>query len=139
LVTYILCPNTEFKANSSELDTPIVLVTNAHYLCGENGSSTNNCTVTGGFLQAIALPEFEDEEFLIPKIKSNVLIAGLIFKGGDLSTIVMVSPGDFVFRDCLIAVRILLDSENKVFDSARETYQNRFSAILCGFCFFTVS
>jgi hypothetical protein len=47
-VTYVICPNTVFDLTGQpQWD----LNGNIDYLCGETGSSTNNCVVTGGAFQ----------------------------------------------------------------------------------------
>jgi hypothetical protein len=99
-VTYIMCPNTVYIPNFDDAEFGYFeLNGNATYLCGANGSSSNNCTVRGGFFQlTISLYAFDFA------VKDNILISGFTFEAADISSGTIASPGRFTIRDCIFQV-----------------------------------
>ena len=96
-VTYVICPNTVFDlTNDVEWD----LNGNTNYLCGEDGSSTNNCIVTGGLFQ-FAVSSFPYGF----SNKDNILISGFTFQKAEIGNAAIASSGNFVIRDCIFKVR----------------------------------
>ena len=96
-VTYFICPNTVFNlTGEAEWD----LNGNTNYLCGDTGSSKNNCTVSGGAFQFSAT--------LFPygfSIKSNIVLSGFTFEKAEIASGAIASSGSFIIRDCIFKVR----------------------------------
>jgi hypothetical protein len=95
-VTYVICPNTVFDLTN---DIEWNLNGNTNYLCGEDGSSKNNCVVTGG--------EFQFSISLFPygfSNKDNILLSGFTFEKAGISNAAIASSGSFTIRDCIFKV-----------------------------------
>ena len=91
--TVVLCPNTEFNVDAQK---PLLLRSNTRYLCGENGSSGNDCRLTGGSYQVLNSPRsfgFEDSV--------NILVQGLTFDNSRVAGAVLSNAGDVTFVDCI--------------------------------------
>jgi hypothetical protein len=105
--TYILCPNTVYNVGlwNSTYDyegggPPIYMRANSKILCGDDGSSTNNCVLRGGSFHVIATVNlFVDEDPI------NVLVSGMTFEAPAGNGVLFVSPGEIIFDDCLFRVR----------------------------------
>lgn len=95
-VTYILCPNTVYDPSV----IPFFLNGNANYLCGGDGSSSNNCILRGGFNQ-IVISTF-DFDFAV---KDKILVSGFTFEQSEFVNVVGASPGRLKFHDCIFQVR----------------------------------
>lgn len=107
---YILCPNTTFELANTfdddglavDGDNPIVIGRpNVHVLCGDDGNSEDNCTLTGGRIQLAIFDEFESE---IPA--NNCLVQGLTFSNAKTTSINVLANrnGNVVFQDCIFSV-----------------------------------
>ena len=96
-VTYIICPNTVF-----DFDNPSNLWEmngNTNYLCGADGSSKNNCTVTGGNAHfTIYSFTFNDSS------KENILVSGFTFEKARFISGIIAAWGKHTFRDCIFKV-----------------------------------
>lgn len=100
--TYILCPNTVFPvgfpgaggACCENGQSAIYARKNTVIKCGEDGSHNNNCTITGGQYQMLALEPcyFEDIE--------NFVVQGVNFNDAFGVMSIMSIPGDMMFKDC---------------------------------------
>lgn len=106
---YILCPNTLFKIGFPSSDTagafndgfaPVQLRSNTQILCGEDGSSANNCTVDGGQVQLLNTPNP-----LTMETNDNMLVQGLTFQnGGNAGAIFAQAGKNITLRDCIFKV-----------------------------------
>ena len=97
-VTYILCPNTVYLPTDFEY---LLLNGNATYLCGEDGSSANNCIIRGGYIQvAIFLYAYDRAP------KDNILVSGFTFEDNPFNNLVVAMNGRSTFRDCIFKVCI---------------------------------
>jgi hypothetical protein len=113
----VLCPDTTIdiglpaNAEFTEFvggDYPLTILHDEVTIrCGEDGSSSNNCSLNGGFVQLVATP---NNPFFPTQITTNnLMVQGLTFKGtltgvsGLLSSAVALgTPGEnMVFDDCV--------------------------------------
>ena len=106
-VTYVICPNTVFDIAA----LPVEVYTwemngNTNYLCGEDGSLANNCTVTGGETQAVIVYSTLDRSS-----KENILVQGFTFEKASITNIAVASEGKHTFRDCVFRVSVTLRDE----------------------------
>jgi hypothetical protein len=96
-VTYVICPNTIYDFTNAN---PWDMNGNATYLCGTNGSSTNNCVISGGDFQfGISLSPYDSSN------KDNILISGFTFTKAGFANAAIAAPGRFTIRDCIFKVR----------------------------------
>jgi len=105
VVTYTLCPNTEYPIGDyapPDFDeivdgqSPLFLRKNSIIKCGDNGKD-NGCILSGGIFQAlVTTPSFDNEE------KTNIVIKGLTFQGGINAGYLDAAAGDVTFVDCVI-------------------------------------
>jgi hypothetical protein len=99
--SYILCPETDYDIGSFDDNgefqgqSPILPRSNVVYMCGDDGLSSNKCTLRGGSVQLITIGS---DEIV------NVMIAGLTFEGAGSRGLVLDLPGDILFVDCAIQV-----------------------------------
>jgi hypothetical protein len=107
--TFILCPNTVYNVGflNSTNDyegggPPIYMRENSKILCGDDGSSANNCVLRGGGFHVISTLNlfFEVDEDPI-----NVLVSGITFDAPAGNGVLLVSPGEIIFNDCMFRVR----------------------------------
>lgn len=77
-------------------NTPLHLRSNTRYLCGEDGSSSNDCRLVGGSYQLLSSPRLFDFEDTI-----GVLVQGLTFEDSRIAGAVLSNAGDVTFVDCL--------------------------------------
>ena len=96
-VTYVICPNTVFDL-TGELEWD--LNGNTQYLCGDDGSSANNCVVTGGQFQ-VGISNFPYNF----SNKTNILLAGFTFEKAEIASASIAYPGTFEICDCIFKVR----------------------------------
>ena len=99
-VTYVICPNTVFDFDNHvdqwEMNG------NTNYLCGADGSSKNNCIITGG-----------EAQFLIyfysfgQSSKDNILISGFTFKNSAFANGSIGIWGKHIIRDCIFKVSVM--------------------------------
>lgn len=125
---YVLCPDTKyligdydygdkaFVGGGAALD---LMLPNVHILCGEDGSSKNNCILEGGETQVFILPDETAEELF-----TNVVVRGLTFKGAtDLNVVGVTARTDeevgVLFQDC-----IFTENENNGLVESLEDYGN---------------
>jgi hypothetical protein len=110
LRTYILCPRTIFKVGtrSGNNGTPddgshpiIINRSNMRLLCGADGTSQNDCVITGGDIQLGIIDEFNTGG--LPA--TNSLVRGIIFTGAAQSNIQANFPCHVVVQDCIFRVR----------------------------------
>ena len=112
--TYILCPNTEFEVAEvllkgqaySDGQSPILVgKSNLRIQCGEDGSSDNNCILTGGVYQLgffrISSTEFADFEAASQEPIVNASIHGLTFKSAKTFNILAEGEGDLTIVGCV--------------------------------------
>jgi hypothetical protein len=122
VATYVLCPNTVFDApfefdpdytfNETNLffkhNNGLVLDGNSRYLCGEDGKSSNNCTIKefngngGQILSLTTIFNFTS--------KDNILVSGITIDGSTspVPAINIIAPGNIKFNDCVVQVYLLL-------------------------------
>lgn len=109
IVTYVLCTDTEyFTGETFDIFTgtsfPIIPRSNSKIQCGEDGSSDDNCVVSGniGFISSSFLSSGNPLDPIV-----NVSVEGLTFKGGEFANagILLAAEGDITFTDCIIEVR----------------------------------
>ena len=106
VVKYVICPNTIHvvgipTAGEQCCDRgtrPLNGRANTHYYCGEDGSSSNNCTLIGGQFQYVSVVSFDF------KAKPNIVLSGITFMAGDNAGVIIASPGDTTFIDCVFRV-----------------------------------
>ena len=111
---FILCPNTVFtvgypytvgRFNKKKYvccqngTNPLVVRQGVRYMCGEDGKSSNNCTITSGEMQIIS-----HEGMFIHEEKTNVRVEGVTFENGGVSGAVLAADGDVTFTDCVFRV-----------------------------------
>jgi hypothetical protein len=96
-VTYVMCPNTVYLANDEEF---LQLNGNATYLCGEDGSSANNCILRGGSGQ-LSITFFAYDR----APKDNILVSGFTFEQAEFFTATIAMYGRSTIRDCIFRVR----------------------------------
>jgi hypothetical protein len=110
LRTYILCPGTKFEVGSRngnngtpfDLSHPIIINRpNMRVLCGADGSSQNDCVITGGDMQLGIIDEFNTGG--LPAM--NSLVRGITFTGASLANIQATFPCHVIFQDCIFRVR----------------------------------
>lgn len=102
--TVVLCANTIFNIGNIEDDEvvggsmPLIAFPNVRYLCGQDGSSANNCVVKGGNTQFWNLPGAEI---------GSVSVRGITFEDAAFVSILLQGTGEISFVDCIVRVSIL--------------------------------
>jgi hypothetical protein len=106
--TYILCPDTIYTIGDRDPNRPdcyingdvaIQLRQFSTIQCGKDGSSTNNCTLMGGYNQmATTAGSYNVEE------KVGIVVQGITFAQGRGGALFLAAGGDIVFRDCIFKV-----------------------------------
>eukprot|EP00934_Nitzschia_sp_Nitz4_P006338 Nitzschia sp. Nitz4//scaffold2_size372955//289102//290753//NITZ4_000456-RA/size372955-snap-gene-0.45-mRNA-1//1//CDS//3329546877//6328//frame0 len=99
--TYILCPDTTYEmgfVNSvggfDDGFEPLQPRPHIHYKCGDDGSSSNNCVLTGGDYGMIS--------FSSPDIAhNNVTLQGITFDNLGGAAALFARAGNFSFVDCI--------------------------------------
>lgn len=104
---YILCPDTVYEVgigvggNIEDGQFPIVVRSNAHVKCGEDGSSANNCVITAGQF-AVFLNTYD---FFGDLSMDNVIIQGITIQdisfAGDVPIVCQHNKGSIEFRDII--------------------------------------
>ena len=110
LMTYTLCPNTVFEIGEPDDnlfccqngDVPIYARSRSIIRCGEDGSSNNNCTLKGGYIQFLHGPMIFREFSAF-----DVLLQGITFDDASLYSALLGQQGDVTFEDCIFRVRKL--------------------------------
>jgi hypothetical protein len=98
LERYILCPNTIYYIGGIEAFKPIKLRSYSVFMCGEDGKSSNNCTISGGAFHVLSSLENFSENIV------GVALQGLTFDDGNDAGILLAAPGDVTFIDCIFQV-----------------------------------
>jgi hypothetical protein len=108
--TYILCPNTTYyvaialngSGSPVEGEHPLTISrSNVLILCGEDGSSTNNCLLSGGREQLVFADVFETNQSV-----TNALVRGLTFTDALTRNVAVRNNGQLVLDDCVFKVRL---------------------------------
>jgi len=106
---FILCPNSVFDIGSTPRDdvlcckdgmSPLYGEANSRILCGEDGKSSNNCTLRGGAVQFSSV--FANVKHPIESMQ----VSGVTFEGATLSSIFLGNVGDVTFKDCIVKVTV---------------------------------
>ena len=98
-VTYVICPNTVFDMEVIKEQYQWEMNGNTNYLCGADGSSKNNCTVTGGDVH------FQISYYAYGQSsKNNILISGFTFEKAYFVNGVTGMSGKHTIRDCIFRV-----------------------------------
>jgi hypothetical protein len=113
VMTFHLCPDTTYEVDYPDGNEYLSLVRpNVHILCGEDGSSANNCTLDATIgSRAHVVSNFFDKpvEDRVVYILENILISGLTFTGNPQYASVYLSvPGEVTFYDCIWRVSLIL-------------------------------
>ena len=106
--TYVLCENTTFITGNLN-DTgdfidggrPLSLRRKMRILCGYQGRSSDNCTITRGSFGATSIPDNFDPP---PTYNNDVLIQGVTFEDAHAYAVLIQLPGSFQFVDCIFKV-----------------------------------
>jgi len=108
--TYTLCENTVYepgKINEAGIleefgDTPLTIYRNAHVKCGPDGSSTNNCTITGSGTYGIFVVDITNWGI---KGLGNLIFEGITIslfeQNRQFPVVVGGESGDITFKDCV--------------------------------------
>jgi hypothetical protein len=107
---YKLCPNTVFEMGYNDASglccvngfSPIYPRRFTTVQCGDDGSSTNNCTLRGGSSQVLFGP------YVSTELKIDVFLRGLTFVEAIVSSLFVLGTGEITFDDCIIKVRIVV-------------------------------
>jgi hypothetical protein len=100
-VTYVICPNTVFNmANAVEVWE---MNGNTNYLCGTNGSSKNNCIVTGGDVHFLIYIYAFDQAS-----KENIVVSGFTFEKAAYINGAIGYWGKHTFQDCIFRVSAMM-------------------------------
>jgi hypothetical protein len=108
--TYIICPNKvydigflDFKHNiiggrpgDDAVYPPLPLRPNLTLKCGNNGSRSDQCLISGGHLQMDGTPIRGIRDSTV----DNVVIEGFTFMGAVKHSVWVSKPGSITFRDC---------------------------------------
>ena len=102
-ITVVLCPDTVFlignlddgSAAVEDGTMPLIAFPRVTYLCGEDGSSANNCILESGNIQFWNPPGAAVE---------TVLVQGLTFQDATFVSIYLQGSGQISFIDCIIRV-----------------------------------
>jgi hypothetical protein len=107
--TLILCPDTDYFMGRLDNDSPgefiggydpIVPRPNAHYKCGESGSSSNNCRIIDG--------EFPILSFGGDSEHTNITFQGITIESAFRGAMLFANAGDLTFTDCIIRVSLCI-------------------------------
>jgi hypothetical protein len=106
----ILCPDTEFVMGLQDADqddvynggfAPIFPRPNAHYKCGTNGSSRNNCVLVNGDFPILSVGELDD-------VHDGIIFEGITIQASFRGGVVMAKPGHITFIDCIFRVSVIV-------------------------------
>jgi hypothetical protein len=109
--TYIMCPDTVYMVGDfiagnippfSGGDAFFQPRPNVRIICGEDGSSANNCTIIGGTVHVAASTIVSMTES-----PTNVVFQGLTFADTSRYSFWGNMPGDITFNDCIFKVCLL--------------------------------
>jgi hypothetical protein len=105
-VTFFICPNTVIDVGTEKIassgvfsdgERPLLMRQFTKVFCGEDGSSSNNCTVRGGKNQVkVDFVAYSGEE------KQGMEIKGFTFENSVGASLLTVYPsGDLLVQDCI--------------------------------------
>lgn len=108
--TFVICPGSVIRPGStigdgrvfccSDGESPLMPRSNSDIRCGEDGKSSNNCTIVGGPFQLLtALPIYFEEGV-------NMEIRGITFSKADVTSVLLSNGGNLIFRDCIFQVSV---------------------------------
>ncbi|KAL7561600.1 hypothetical protein ACA910_004189 [Epithemia clementina (nom. ined.)] len=111
-----LCPQTIFAIGGADRHPPLMARSNTYYQCGPDAKSNNACILLGGEKQLWS-PRKIWSSSGNPKPINNMLVQGITFESADGVAILLESPGDVTFLDCIIqnhinSVPVLLKHSN---------------------------
>jgi hypothetical protein len=105
---FVVCPDTIYKigyldnnnacCDNADEHHPIVIRKNVEYLCGEDGKSSNNCTLVGGRFQLFSIPPDWQESI------ENVILRGFTFSSAINNAVLIANAGYVLIEDCIIRV-----------------------------------
>jgi hypothetical protein len=105
---YTLCPNTVFELGPSTVPgklSPLVARSNTLFQCGADGSSANNCVLSGGESQFWSTDTvFDNDGDESSAATTNVVVQGITFQDAQHVAILLETAGDVTFIDCIIRV-----------------------------------
>jgi hypothetical protein len=108
---YTLCPNTIFQLGPSTTpgkQSPLVARSNTLFKCGTDGSSANNCVLSGGESQfwSSETGVFDTDEGAGESgiVATDVVVQGITFQDAQHVAILLEAAGDVTFIDCIIRV-----------------------------------
>jgi len=104
--TFVLCPNTVFVMGDESNPTgqaPCALRSNMMIQCGASGSSSNNCTLTGGSMQVVSLMAAYNEQVTVQD-----MIQGLTLEYAANVAVWLNNAGSISIIDCIFRVRLCL-------------------------------
>eukprot|EP00536_Pseudo-nitzschia_multiseries_P011467 jgi/Psemu1/205883/e_gw1.392.9.1 len=112
---YIVCPKTtihigeldfnnrlrfpepsNLDGNSINTNPPLPLRPNMNIRCGDDGSKTNNCVITGGHLQV----DGTSTRGITESSVDNIIIEGFIFENATKSSFLVDKPGTITLKNC---------------------------------------
>ena len=115
--TYVLCANTTFftgflTQNGDILggDKPPTLRRKMRILCGYEGRSSDNCTISRGSFGLTSIPNNFDP----PTFNNDVVIQGVTFENAAEYGVLIGLAGGFQFIDCIFVVSLSASSHNFV-------------------------
>jgi hypothetical protein len=104
--TYIVCPNTLIEIGTEEDicstdfingDATLTLRQFSRVYCGEDGASSNNCTVRGGSHQVKVIQAGCSTE-----VKKRMEVKGFTFEAADFFAVFAIfAEGDLLLEDCI--------------------------------------
>ena len=104
---FVVCPDTIMDigflvpgVGIDEGQSPIIPRPNTEFVCGEDGSSRNNCVLRGGDFGVIAVPVFFREDTVV----DNVKIRGFTFREQIQYGAFVAAGGSIAFEDCVFEV-----------------------------------
>lgn len=106
-VTVVLCPDTVFMIGDLDDEgdnlsvqggtMPLIAFPRVDYLCGDDGSSSNNCVLQGGAIQLWSPPG---------AALMTASVQGITFSEATFASILLQGSGDVEFEDCIVQVGV---------------------------------
>ena len=96
-MTYTLCPDTSFETNCADDADLFLTQSNVTVKCGDDGSSSNACVITGGNCPLVRVGESLE----------GVVVQGVTIVGGEeeKTSNSVIILGGVLFEDCIWEVR----------------------------------
>jgi hypothetical protein len=111
--TYVLCPNKTYTIGNLHFDNTIIggqkmipLQANMKIQCGDSGSRSEKCLVTGGDLQVDGTTLYTAGKGPL----DNVILQGITFSNASRYNVWITRPGSVQFDDCEFRVSRVLGS-----------------------------